>query len=76
MPVQTAPLLLCLARINVSEPSSSVMYIDGIMKPLKKLLFTKSMQKFKNKLRNLQKTMRLEKQTKVLKSLKVNTVLH
>ena len=43
---------LCLARINVSEPSLSVMHVDGIMKAVKKLLFTKSMEEYKNKLRN------------------------
>ena len=47
---------LCLTRINVSEPSSSVMYIDGIMKVIKKLLLTKSIFRSlcSNKLRNLQ----------------------
>jgi len=45
---------LCLARINVSEPSSIVMDIDGIMKAVKKLLLTKSMQESSNKLRNSQ----------------------
>ena len=44
---------LCLARINVSEPSSSVMDTDRIMKAVKKLLLTKSMQEPSNKLRNL-----------------------
>ena len=40
---------LCLARINVPEPSSSVMDIDGIMKAVKKLLLT-YMQEPSNKL--------------------------
>ena len=50
---------LCLTRINVSEPSSSVMDIDGIMKAVKKLLLTKSMQESSNKLRNSRSLQRL-----------------
>ena len=42
-------------RINVLEPSSSVMDIDGIMKVIKKLLHTKSTLDTSNKLRNLQR---------------------
>ena len=45
---------MCLARIKVSEPPSNVMHIDGIMKVIKKLLLTKSMQESSNKLCNLQ----------------------
>ena len=43
---------LCLARVDVCGPSSSVMDIDGIMKTVKKLLLT-YMQKPSNKLRSL-----------------------
>ena len=49
---------LCLARINVSKPSSSVMNIDGIIKAVKKLLLT-YMQEPRNKLRSLQSYIRL-----------------
>ena len=47
---------LCLARINVSEPSSSVMDVDEIMKAVKKLLLT-YIQEPSNKLRSLQTSM-------------------
>ena len=42
---------LCRARINVSEPSTSVMDFTGFMKHVKKLLLT-YMHKPSNKLRN------------------------
>ena len=45
---------LCLARINVSEPSPSIMDTDRMMRAVKKLLLTMSMQKSSNKLRYLQ----------------------
>ena len=48
---------LRLIRINVSKPSSSVMDTDRMIKAVKKLLLTKSMQKSSNKLRNVQSTM-------------------
>ena len=39
---------LCLARINVFEPSSSVMDTDRMMKAFKRLLLKKSIQKSSN----------------------------
>ena len=63
---------LCLVRINVSEPSSSVMDIDGIMKLLKKLLFTKSMQESSKKLRILQRFVTVN----VLKGVVVKSIMY
>ena len=58
-PVQTEPLL----RVSLnkrSEPSSSVVDTDRIMKAVKRLLLKKSIKKSSNKLRNLQTPTEIE----------------